>query len=60
MTAPDKPARNPRLSESFQRDALLAWRDYRATGRYVSAAAADAWLARLERGDAVAPPDPQR
>ena len=60
MTAPDKPARSPRLAESFQRDALLAWRDYQATGRYVSAAAADAWLARLERGDAVAPPDPQR
>ena len=41
MTAPHKPARNPRLAESSQRDALLAWRDYRATGWYVSAAAAD-------------------
>jgi hypothetical protein len=60
MTAPDKPIRNPRLAESFERDALLVWRDYQATGRHVSAAAADAWLARLERDDAVAPPDPQR
>ena len=48
------------LGAALRQDALLAWRDYQATGLHVPAAAADEWLARLERGDEVAPPAPQR
>ena len=46
--------------EALRQDALLAWRDYQVTGLHVPAAAADEWLARLERADEVAPPEPQR
>ena len=46
--------------EALRQDALLAWRDFQATGLHVPAAAADEWFARLERGDEVAPPEPQR
>ena len=40
----------------FHQDALAAWADYQATGLHVTAAEADAWLAKLEVGEeAVAP-----
>lgn len=42
--------------DNFRRDALAAWADYQATGRYVAASLADAWLARLESGEYVEPP----
>jgi predicted transcriptional regulator len=42
--------------EKFRRDALTAWADYRATGRHVTAAEADSWLAQLEAGEDAEPP----
>lgn len=44
--------------ERLRQDALAAWREYQATGRHVTAAEADAWLARLEAGEDAAPPPP--
>ena len=43
--------------EAFRQDALQAWEDYRATGRHVTAAEADSWLAQLEQGHDVEPPE---
>ncbi len=43
--------------ERFRQDALAAWEDYQATGLHVTAEEADAWLARLEAGEGVAPPE---
>jgi predicted transcriptional regulator len=34
-----------------------AWEAYQASGRYVTAEKADAWLARLEAGEDVEPPE---
>ena len=40
----------------FHRDAVAAWEQYQTDGLHVTAAAADAWLAKLEAGeDALAP-----
>ncbi len=36
--------------EKFRQDALAAWTHYQATGLHVTAAEADAWLAKLESG----------
>jgi len=36
--------------ERLRQDALAAWADYQTTGLHVTAAEADAWLARLENG----------
>jgi predicted transcriptional regulator len=36
--------------EQFHQDALAAWASYQATGMHVTAAEADAWLAKLEAG----------
>ena len=36
--------------EQFRQDALAAWAEYEATGLHVSAAEADAWLAKLQAG----------
>jgi predicted transcriptional regulator len=44
--------------EQLRRDALAAWSTYQATGRHVTAAEADAWLARLEAGEDAEPPPP--
>jgi predicted transcriptional regulator len=44
------------LRESAWQDALAAWAEYEATGQHVTAAEADAWLARLESGEDVEPP----
>ena len=43
--------------EAFRQATQEAWEDYRITGRHVPAADADAWLARLEQGDDVEPPE---
>ena len=42
--------------EQFQQDALAAWAEYQATGRHLTDAEVDAWLARLEKGEAAEPP----
>ena len=42
--------------ESFRADALAAWSEYQTTGQHVTGAEADAWLARLETGEAADPP----
>ena len=43
--------------EAFRQDTLKAWEDYRTTGLHVTAEEADAWLARLEQGEDVEPPE---
>ncbi|MFY9746972.1 MAG: CopG family ribbon-helix-helix protein [Acidobacteriaceae bacterium] len=42
--------------EHFRQDALAAWNHYQTTGLYITAAEADAWLAKLEAGKRTAPP----
>lgn len=42
--------------EAFRQEALDAWDDYQATGRHLTAAEADGWLAELEAGNDVEPP----
>jgi predicted transcriptional regulator len=44
--------------EQLRNDALAAWTEYQATGRHVTGAEADAWLARLEAGEDAEPPLP--
>ena len=39
------------------RDAVEAWGEYKRTGLHVTAAEADAWLAELEVGNDVEPPE---
>ncbi len=43
--------------ESFKQDALRAWDDYRRTGLHLTLEEADAWLAKLEAGEDVEPPE---
>ncbi len=43
--------------EAFRQDGLKAWYEYQVTGLHVTAAEADAWLARLESGEDVPPPE---
>ena len=43
--------------ESFRQDTLKAWEDYRATSKHVSAQEADAWLAKLQLGHDIEPPE---
>jgi predicted transcriptional regulator len=43
--------------EAFRQDAISAWNDYQATGRHVTLDEADAWLAKLEAGQDVEPPE---
>ena len=43
--------------ESFKQDAINAWENYQATGKHVTMAEADAWLAKLEAGKDVEPPN---
>lgn len=42
--------------EAFRQDSLKAWETFRATGLYVSADEADAWMALLEQGHDIEPP----
>lgn len=43
--------------DAFRQDTLKAWEEYRATGLHVTADEADAWLAELEQGNDVEPPE---
>jgi predicted transcriptional regulator len=43
--------------ESFRQEALDAWRDNQETGRHVTGDEADAWLAKLEAGVDIEPPE---
>lgn len=43
--------------EAFRQDTLKAWEEYRATGLHVTAVEADAWLAQLEQGKDIEPPE---
>ena len=42
-------------SVTLAHHAINAWNEYETTGLFVTAADADAWLAALEEGPAVAP-----
>ena len=43
--------------EALRQDALKAWAEYQETGLHVTHDEADAWLARLEAGDAAKAPE---
>ncbi len=43
--------------EAFRQDATRAWNEYQATGQHVTLEEADAWLAKLEAGQDVEPPE---
>lgn len=43
--------------ESFRQETLKAWEAYRTTGLHVTAEEADAWLAKLEQGNDIEPPE---
>lgn len=43
--------------ESFRQTCLQAWDHYQATGKHLSLEEADAWLAKLEAGQDVEPPE---
>jgi predicted transcriptional regulator len=42
--------------EQLRQDALAAWNAYQTTGRHATAEEADAWLAKLEAGEAAEAP----
>ena len=43
--------------EAFRQDGIKAWNEYQATGLHMTAGEADAWLAKLEAGQDVEPPE---
>jgi predicted transcriptional regulator len=43
--------------EAFRQDTLKAWKEFRSTGLHVNAEEADAWLAQLEQGNDIEPPE---
>lgn len=43
--------------EVFRQDTLKAWEEYRTTGLHVTADEADTWLAQLEQGNDIEPPE---
>lgn len=43
--------------EAFRNDAVTAWNEYQASGQHVTMEEADAWLARLEAGEDIEPPE---
>ena len=43
--------------EAVRRDAMAAWEAYQADGLHATAEEVDAWLAKLEAGDDVPPPE---
>ena len=43
--------------EAFRQDTIKAWEEYRSTGLHVTADEADTWLAQLEQGNDVEPPE---
>ena len=46
--------------EAFRQDSLQAWKAFRARGQHVTAEQADAWMAQLEQGIDIDPPECQR
>jgi predicted transcriptional regulator len=43
--------------ESFRQDGIRAWNEYQANGLHATLEEADAWLAKLEDGQDVEPPE---
>ena len=43
--------------EAYRQDGIAAWNEYQATGLHVTLDEADAWLAKLEAGEDVEPPE---
>lgn len=43
--------------EKFKQDALRAWEHYQATGLHATAEEADAWLAKLAKGEQAEAPE---
>jgi predicted transcriptional regulator len=43
--------------EQFHQDGVKAWEEFQATGLHATAEEADAWLAKLEAGEDVEPPE---
>ncbi len=43
--------------QALRQDAAKAWNDYRATGQHATQKEADVWLAKLEAGVDVEPPE---
>jgi predicted transcriptional regulator len=43
--------------EAYRQDGIRAWEEYQATGLHLTEAEADAWLAELEAGGDVPPPE---
>ena len=43
--------------EQFRQSAIEAWNAFQATGQHVTATEADSWLATLEDGEDVDPPE---
>lgn len=43
--------------EVFRQDAIKAWEDYQLTGLHASFEEGDAWLAKLEAGQDMVPPE---
>lgn len=43
--------------EAYRQAGMKAWNDYQATGQHVTMEEADDWLAKLEAGDDVEPPE---
>lgn len=43
--------------EAFRQDGINAWNEYQSCGRHATLEEADAWLAKLEAGQDVEPPE---
>ena len=43
--------------EAFRQDGIKAWNEFQATGLHLTVEEADAWLAKLEAGEDVKPPE---
>ncbi len=43
--------------DAFRQDGLKAWNEYQANGLHITQDEADAWLAKLEAGQDVEPPE---
>ena len=43
--------------EAYRQDGVKAWDEYRSTRRHLTGAEADAWLAKLETGQDLEPPE---
>ncbi len=46
-----------RCAEAFRQEGVAAWANYEATGLHLTDREADAWMARLEGGQDVEPPE---